>query len=114
MKKLGNEIKEKILPFFTLCFRKVKLFAEKRFLFFTLATNIAFFISMVALYLKWHTIPWTLAIGFPMTSAAVCFIWYIQEFLSWCHTYGHQGIKRFIFIRCDYIALAGYRFFNFD
>ena len=66
MKKLGNEIKEKILPFFTLCFRKVKLFAEKRFLFFTLATNIAFFISMVALYLKWHTIPWTLAIGFPM------------------------------------------------
>ena len=105
MKKLGNEIKEKILPFFTLCFRKVKLFAEKRFLFFTLATNIAFFISMVALYLKWHTIPWTLAIGFPMTSAAVCFIWYIQEFLSWCHTHGHQGIKRFIFIACDVIIL---------
>ena len=96
MKKFLNKLKEGISSIFSACLRKVRFFNEKRFLLFAVAINIVFLFLWIALYLQRHTIPWTVAIGFPLVSTAMCFAWYIQELLSWYHTRKHGRIEKTI------------------
>lgn len=101
MKKFLYKLKTRISSIFSLCLRKVKFFNEKRFLLFVVVINIVLLFLCILLYLQRRTIPWTVAIGFPLVSTAVCFAWYIQEFLSWCHTRKHRKIEKIISIVND-------------